>query len=274
MRHTWKGPFIDFHTHLFPDRLGRAISAWFHKEGWRFSFEGNWREGAVFLEGVPGLERYVCFGYAHKPGIARELNDFYARIPEVSPRAVPLACVHQDDERMAELAHAALDAGCRGFKIHCQVQAVSPADPRFDPLYRVAEERGSFVLFHAGNGPFPGPHTGFDAFAPLLKRHPDLTCIAAHLGAFESERFLSAALNHENLYLDTAYTFIPTPRGRMDAPVELIEKAHGKILFATDFPGIVHPYEEGVNAVAVLPLSEKARRAIFHDNAARLLGPS
>mgnify|MGYP000182344873 CR=1 FL=1 len=45
---------------------------------------------AAFLEDVPGLDRYVCFGYAHKPGIARDLNDFYARIPEVSPRAVPL----------------------------------------------------------------------------------------------------------------------------------------------------------------------------------------
>jgi hypothetical protein len=231
-----------------------------------------WREGAAFLEGLPRLERYVCFGYAHRPGVARELNRFYADLPLHSPKAVPLGCAHQDDADLPGLAEEAFARGLCGFKIHSQVQRVAPDDPRWAPLYEVVADRGGFVLFHAGNGPFPEPHTGFDRFRGVLRTQPSLRCVVAHLGCFEAERFLEAALDHEHLYLDTAYTFIDNPTNRMDAPLDLLEAAAHKVLFATDFPGICHTYEDAVRAIDELPLSEEARPAIFIENARRILG--
>lgn len=265
--------YIDFHVHLFPEKLRVAIYRWFRENtGWEFYFQKPWEDGVSFLEGLPALERYVCFGYAHKPGIARELNRFYAAIPKISPKALPLGCVHQDDPDVAAIAAEGFDLGLAGFKLHCQVQKVEPGDRRLWPLYEVVRERGGFVLLHAGNGPFSGPCVGFERFLPLMRRFPDLKCVVAHLGAFESDLFLRAALDCEGLYLDTSYTFIANPSNRMDAPVELLEAAHRKVLFATDFPGICHPYEDGVRAIAESGLSPAALDAVFLHNARRFLG--
>jgi hypothetical protein len=266
------GPYIDFHVHLFPERLRLAIRNWFLKVGWQLWFDRPWEEAAAFLEGLEPLERYVCFGYAHRPGIARELNAFYAAVGRASPKAVALGCLHQDDLDPGRLAEEALDAGLAGFKLHCQVQQVAPDDARLFPLYEVVRDRGAFVLLHAGTGPFAGPHVGYGRFEGVLRRFPGLKCVVAHLGCFEPELFLQAALEHEGLYLDTSYTFLANPTNRMDAPLELVERAAEKVLFATDFPGICHSYKAAVQAVAELPLSPRARQLIFRENAARLLG--
>ena len=83
--------WIDFHIHTFPDKLFTAIRAWFvNNPGWRFPFEGGSGEIVRYLEGMEGLEKYLCFGYAHKPGIAEDLNHFYLEIIKASPKALAL----------------------------------------------------------------------------------------------------------------------------------------------------------------------------------------
>lgn len=268
-----KAPFIDFHTHTFPDKLQAAITGWFQANTeWRWHFEGSWREITAHLEAMKGLIRYVTFGYAHKPGIARELNQFYAELMKASPKAVALMCAHQDDEDLKGIAKEAFGLGLKGVKIHCQVQKVSPSDERFFPLYEEVIDNGGIVMLHAGNGPFTGPFVGFEHFAPLMKRYPELNCVVAHLGCFEPEEFLREALKRENLYLDTSYTFIKNPSNLMDAPVGLVKEACGKILYASDFPGICHPYGEGLEALLkALALSPEEERAILYENGRRLL---
>lgn len=266
------GGYIDFHVHLFPEKLYAAILGWFDTNtSWRFKFRGDWREAVEFLEAKERLERYVCFGYAHKKGISRELNGFYSEVGRLSPKAIPLMTAHQDDDDLAGIAEEGFQLGLKGVKIHCQVQNASPADPRFDPLYERLIANGGFALLHAGNGPFSGPNVGFDKFEPLLTRYPELKVVVAHLGCMESERFLTEAAKRENLYLDTSYTFIDNPTNRMDAPLNLLVRAADKVLFATDFPGICHGYDEGVAAIAELPLPPVTLRAILRDNAARFL---
>lgn len=265
-------PFIDFHTHIFPDELFNAIVQWFKKnEGWEFYFQGNTGEIIKFLDGIPNLEKFVCFGYAHKPGIASKLNEFYASLKKLSAKAVPLGCVHQDDEDIAGIAEAALDSGLVGFKLHCHVQKVMPDDPRLYPLYEIAAERNAFVLFHAGTGPFTNEYGGFAHFEKFLKKFPNLKSVVAHLGCFEPELFLKAACDYEHLYLDTSYTFVPNPTNCMDAPVEAMEKAQDKIFFASDFPGICHPYEKSVEAILNLGFDEDVTDKIFYKNAAVFL---
>lgn len=264
--------FIDFHTHLFPDKLHAAIVKWFEtRVAWDWHFKKGWKEAAAYLEEMPGLVRYLSFGYAHKPGIARELNRFYAEIPSFSPKAVPLMCAHQDDENLAELALEAFEMGLKGIKIHCQVQNVSPSDQRFFPLFEVVEDKGGIAMLHAGNGPMAGEFTGFKHTLPLLDRFPRMTTVVAHLGAFESGLFLEETLKRENLYLDTSYTFIANPTNKMDAPVDLLAAASEKILYASDFPGICHTYQAGMDAILNLGLPENKLNAILYGNAEKLL---
>ncbi len=265
-------PFIDFHTHMFPDRLHRAIVEWFEREvDWHWTFREGYVKVIEYLEAMPGLKRYLTFGYAHKPGIARGLNRFYAEVGKLSPKAVPLFCAHQGDEDLAGLAEEAFALGLKGVKLHCQVQKASPSDPRFFPLYERVEANGGIALLHAGNGPMTGEFVGFEHTLPLLDRFPGLTVVVAHLGAFQADLFLKESMKRPNLFLDTSYTFIKNPSNLLDAPVELLAEAYEKVLYASDFPGICHTYEAGVEAILSLGLPEEKLDAIFYGNAEKLL---
>lgn len=258
---------IDFHTHVFPDKLYNAIKDWFIKNaGWDFYFKGSSEDVLNFLEKDDRIIKYVCFGYAHKPNISEKLNEFYININQVFKKAIALGCFHQDDDNLKIVLKRAFSKGLIGFKLHCQVQKVSPDDERLYKVYDIVMENNGFILFHAGTGPFPNEFVGFRHFEKVLKKFPQLKCVVAHLGCFE-ESFLEASLFYENLYLDTSYTFIANPTNIMSVPVEFVKKASHKIFFGSDFPGICHSYEDSVKAIAKLPLTEEEKSNIFYNNA-------
>ncbi len=266
----YKGKLIDFHTHVFPDKLYSAIKNWFTKNvGWNFYFKGSSEDVLNFLENNDKVFRYVCFGYAHKPNISEKLNEFYISINENFKKAISLGCFHQDDD-LEKLLKRAFSKGLMGFKLHCQVQRVSPDDERLFRAYEIVIENNGFILFHAGTGPFFNEFVGFNNFERVLKKFPEFKCVVAHLGCFE-EKFLEAALFYDNLYLDTSYTFIANPTNIMKVPVELLKKASHKVFFGSDFPGICHSYEDSINAIAKLPLTEEEKSNIFYNNAYNFL---
>ena len=62
--------YIDIHTHLHPPWLWKAIRRWFEgRAGWEFRYPTDPDLVARFL-GEQGVERFVFFSYAHKPGLA------------------------------------------------------------------------------------------------------------------------------------------------------------------------------------------------------------
>jgi len=76
---AWRPPFpcIDVHVHLHPPRLADAIVRHFAHEGWvaQHPFEPA-KVAATLAE--RGVERFCFFSYAHKPGMARDLNRWVA----------------------------------------------------------------------------------------------------------------------------------------------------------------------------------------------------
>lgn len=267
----YSGKLIDFHTHIFPEKLYDAIKGWFTKNvGWNFYFKGSSDDILNFLENSDKIERYVCFGYAHKPNISENLNEFYLNIKRKFKKAIPLGCFHQDDDDLQSILKKALSKGLYGFKLHCQVQNISPDDERLYKAYETIIESNGFIIFHAGTGPFPNEFVGYKRFKKVLEKFPQLKCVVAHLGCFE-EAFLEASLFHENLYLDTSYTFIANPTNIMTAPIELVKKASHKIFFGSDFPGICHSYDMSIDAIARLPLNDEEKRNIFYKNACNFL---
>lgn len=269
---SYKKNFIDFHTHIFPEKLYSAIKSWFlNNVGWNFDFKGSSMEVFSFLNNIDNLEYFICFGYAHKKDISSRLNEFYISLKSLSPKVIPLGTIHQDDVDLIDIAKKAMDGGLKGFKIHCQVQKVTADDKRFHKFYEYVGDRGGFILFHAGTGPFPNDFVGFCNFERFIKKFPNLKCIVAHLGAFESDKFIKASLDYKNLYLDTSYTFISNPTNTLIAPVELLLEAQEKILFGSDFPGICHSYESSVSALTNLCIPEDVLDKIFYENAYKFL---
>jgi hypothetical protein len=73
-------PLVDFHVHLFPDRLFDAIWRQFVTDyGWSILHPLYWRESVAYLRDR-GVGPIVYSNYAHRKDIARGLNDWNLKI--------------------------------------------------------------------------------------------------------------------------------------------------------------------------------------------------
>ena len=264
------------HTHLHPPRLFAAIRRWFAEHS-TWDLRDQPAEPAQVADALraSGVERFVFCSYAHKPGIARDLNAWLAQTSRDLQRyGLPLATVHPDDPGYVDDFSAALADGCIGIKIHEDVQRVEIDDPRFEPILAIAEWRQAIVLVHAGHIPWSDDTNDAPRrIAAVLARHPNLRLVVAHLGSPETPHYLKLMDRFPGLYLDTTMRLAKhSPMYRDAAWLPLADYAH-RILHGTDFPNIPYPYGDEAAGIAALDLGPLATRQIMHDNAAALLAP-
>jgi predicted TIM-barrel fold metal-dependent hydrolase len=276
---VWRAPFpcIDVHVHLHPPRLAAAIERHFAREGWTAAHPFDPANVAATLA-ERGVERFCFFSYAHKPGMARELNEWVAQTATTLPAAVGFGTLHPDDADVDDVAAEATGRlGLRGFKFHHSVQRFHVDDARLFRVYARAEAAGHILVLHAGTMPYRDAFTGVEPFRRVLARFPRLTVVVAHMGAFESDAFLALLDDHPNVYVDTTMTLAPAARPYVGAdPAAITDDAliryQDRILFGSDFPLIPYDYAEEQRWAWDRPLPDMVRRKIFYDNAARLLG--
>jgi uncharacterized protein len=271
-------PSIDVHVHLHPERLARAISEVFARDGWH-QIHGWEPEAVADTLAAHGVERFCFFSYAHKPGIARSLNAWIAETARRLPGGVPVGTVHAGDDDILAIADEAIDAGLAGFKFHLSVQRFRADDARLMPFYERVAERKRFLIVHAGTMPYRDAFTGLDGFRAVMTRFPSLRVIVAHLGAFDTEGFLAMTAAFPNLHLDTTMALTPLADpylgGDADAiPTELLLRYQDRIMLGSDFPLIPYPYEEERSFVVRRGLPDAVARKILHDNAERFLESS
>jgi hypothetical protein len=262
--------YIDIHTHLHPERLFRAIRRWFAEHSdWRFDSPTEPELVAAFLRDR-GVERFVYFSYAHKAGIAREINAWLHGVRPRAPDGIPLGTVH-------------LGYGFHGFKFHINVQRFFPDDPRVLPVYQRLLDLGRLLLIHVGTAPWPNSFDGYPRFERVMDMFPNLKVVVAHMGSFETRRFFGLMERCPNLYLDTTMAFAPirheyrkidTRLNRISVRNDDLLRWQDRIVFGSDFPNLPYPYEEERDALWLRDLPPAVYRKIFHDNAAALLGLS
>jgi predicted TIM-barrel fold metal-dependent hydrolase len=269
---------IDVHTHLHPPKLFAAIRRWFAENSdWDLARNPTEPANVAAALRAAGADRFVFFSYAHKPGMARELNAWLAKTSrELGGYGVPLATVHPGDAEYVEDLRLALDDGCIGLKMHEDVQRVYADDERFDPIYRELAARGAFLLVHAGSIPWEYvPGAGFGRVIRVLERHPSLNVVVAHYGAPDSQAYFEAMDAHPRLHLDTTMVFAADSpvRGEIGVFDATPIVAHAdRVLYGTDFPNIPYEYDRERNGIEALGLSDDVLQAVMHDNAARLIG--
>jgi predicted TIM-barrel fold metal-dependent hydrolase len=270
-------PAIDGHTHLMPERLMSAIrGALTEQAGWTFDHPTA-REGMERQFRAAGVERYLALPYAHKPGIAAELNDWLLDRAADSEMTVPFATVHGDDD-VASVVERAFAAGARGLKFQCPVQNCGPADPRLDPAFELAAEYDRPILFHAGTAPLyeDNPHVGIEQFKQFTESYPGVRAACAHMGAFQSEEFLALAADHDNAFLDTSFVMSTEAEQYVgstpDIPDERFEALSESIFYGSDYPNIPYPYDCERAGLLDRDLSKRAFRDVFARTAERFLG--
>jgi len=272
-------PAVDGHVHLMPPELMGAIRESLNDvAGWEFPHGAD----ATAIEAElrrHGVARYVALPYAHRAGIARELNDWLVDAAADSGMCIPFATVHPEDD-VGAVVREAFDAGARGLKFQCPVQEVAPDDERLGPAYELCAEYGRPVLFHAGTAPMfeDSPHVGIDRYGSFVRSYPEVRSCAAHMGTFEHEAFVDLAREHDRVFLDTCFAMATVVGDYVDfdpgsVPDAVFEDLAGQVIYGSDFPNMPHAYEREYEGLLARDLSTAAFDALFRGAARRFLGP-
>ena len=265
-------PSIDAHVHLHPPGLARAIERWFAAHGWT---AGHSFEPAAVADTLRarGVRRFCFFSYAHKAGMAREINRWLAKTAAALPGTLALGTLHPDDPDLDDVAREATESlGLGGFKFHHSVQRFRVDDERLFGVYARAEAAGHVFMLHAGTMPYRDDFTGVEPFARVLARFPRLRACVAHMGHFQSADFLALLARYPHLYVDTTMAMTPfaTPYVGADpaaVPDAALVRYQDRILFGSDFPLIPYDYDQERRWAWERELGDDVRRRIFHDNA-------
>ena len=207
---------------------------------------------------------------------SEELADRAAAYPDV---LIPFGSVDPltGEAAVRRARHLITEHSVRGFKFHPSLQAFSPDDRRYYPLYEVIEEAGLPAVFHTGQ-------TGIGAGLPggrgiklrlsnpmllddVAADFPGMTVILAHPSVPWQDEAISIATHKANVYIDLSGW---SPKY---FPPQLVRAASSylqdKVLFGTDYP-LLTP-ERWLRDFELLEIKPEVRPKILKHNAARLL---
>ncbi len=270
----------DVHTHFLPPRMLRSVRAYFDQAGplvgqsWPLLYRGTNEEGAAHLAAL-GVRRYSALAYAHRPGMAVDLNDWTLDFAARTEGCLRSATFFPEPGVLDEVRRV-LDAGAQIFKVHLQVSGYDPREPVLDAVWGLLAEAGVPVVVHAGSGPVASGFTGPGPIGEVLARHPRLVAVLAHLGAPEYGGFLDLAAGYDRVCLDTTLAFTPFFEGLAPFPRERLAELKdlglaGRVVLGSDFPNIPHPYATQIAALAALDLGDDWLRAVCWANGAALV---
>ena len=273
---------FDAHTHFLPPRVMAKVRREFDSAGpligseWPLEYRGTDDELVATLRGF-GVRRFSALPYAHRPGMAEFLNDWAFGFADRTPECLRSATFYPEPDAAAYVSRR-IDAGAEIFKVHVQVGGFDIRDELLDEVWGVLEDAGTPVVLHAGSGPVGTPYTGPGPVADLLRAHPGLALVIAHLGAPEYAEFLDLTATYERVHADTTMVFTPF-FDRLGAafPPDLVPRLRDlqpKILLGSDFPHIPYPYAEQLTALAGLDLGDDWLRDVCWHNGVRLFGES
>jgi len=260
---------IDFHTHVFPDKLAsRALKSL-----------------SITLESV-----YKPYSDGTVAGLIKNMDDWNIDVSVVAPVVTRQSQVKSVNEWTASLCSDRLacfggiyplsddyktdidyvvSLGLKGLKFHAEYQYFFVDDKRMLKIYDYALSKGLILLHHAGFDPsFPAPFRSSPRqFANVVKAMQGGIIVAAHLGGHDQWDDVEKYLAGSEIYLDTSMGFEYFPH---ESFLRIVEK-HGadKILFGSDAPWSNAKTE--IEILRSLKLSEDDTNAILGENAKRVL---
>ena len=293
---------IDFHTHIFPDRIAeRAVSS-LRQNSHTLSFSDGTADGLLARDKEAGIGLAVILPVATSPGQVQHVNDKAAKLNREQERLtagsgngdrsglLSFASIHPDHPDAAGELCRVKELGFKGVKLHPAYQG---ADIDSLPFLRILDCCARLDLIVV-------THAGWDIGLPDF-RHcmPDrirravrtvdpegktLRLVAAHMGGWRVWKEVPDLLADTGVYLDTSFAtgcFYPLNDGYYDGKdtgmldeegfMELYKTfGSGRILFGTDSPW--SDAKESLAFIQKLPIMEEEKMQILGGTAMKLLG--
>lgn len=237
-------PITDTHAHIFPVEIAssavEATSRFYANVkaplGVRRGIPCNYAGTADDLlqrERDAGISRALVFSCATKISQVTSVNSFIAKVCAEHPSLVGAGTMFIGFPTPEEECDRILSLGLKGIKLHPDIQRFAVDDERLFPVYEIMQEKGLFLISHAGD-------YRYDYSGPQRLRHvalmfPRLKLICAHFGGWSEWGDAGEYLQKlDNVYFDTSSTIPFAGKEPALAAFRRFDRTH--IFFGTDYP--------------------------------------
>ncbi|MFH2092749.1 MAG: amidohydrolase family protein [Pseudomonadota bacterium] len=263
---------IDAHVHIFPDTVFRAIWKWFDENAWPIRYQMSTRQIFTFLLSRK-VKHIIALQYAHKPGIARYLNQYMAQeCREFNHQVTGMATVFPGEEDAQTILQDAFDSGLGGLKLHAHVQCFDMNADHMNGLYECARINQKPVIMHVGREPNspayacdPYQLCSAEKLERILKEFPDLKVCVPHLGFDEIGAYQKMIETYDNLWLDT--TMVISDYFPIQEKLGLEQYRSDRIMYGSDFPNIPYAWDSELRELKNSGLAPDTLEKITHKNA-------
>ena len=268
---------IDFHTHLFPDKIAsKAIAKLAEKSGSVPHTDGT----------VLGLLKQmqkgdctiaVALPVVTDPAQFDSVNRFAATVNQdcrfKERKIISFGGIHPRNEDIAGKMRFLKESGFLGVKIHPDYQEAYIDDDGYVAILESAKELDMIVVTHAGvdSGYKDQPvRCTPERVKNVIERVGHTKFVLAHLGGHRYVEQVYDLLAGLDVYFDTSYVLPEVS----EADFKRILNKHGedKILFATDCPW--QDIQKEKDRILSYKLEKETEEKILWRNAADLLGIS
>ncbi len=265
-------PIIDSHVHIFPSPIFNALWEWFEHFAWPIRYKGKTAALLEFLFSR-GVVHVVALQYAHKSGMARDLNQYMIKTCQQFPgRVTGMATVFPGEKDAASILEDAFAGGLKGVKLHAHVQCFDMNGPEMGPIYDTCVQNNKPLVMHVGREPKseqylcdPYVLCRADKLEAVLKAYPRLRICVPHLGMDEFEPYRCLIEQYDTLWLDTSVAcadFLPLNREIHWKSMRL-----DRIMYGSDYPNIPYAWDREIKQLMAAELSEENRIKLFKENA-------
>lgn len=262
---------IDFHTHIFPDKIAGATIEALSKNANILPHSNGTLNGLINQMSKAGVDLSINLPVLTRAKQFDSIFEFGKCINEQNVGVISFAGIHPDDNEYEERLHRVKEAGFKGIKIHPDYQGAFVDDERYIKILSLAKSLDLITVTHAGlDGAFIGQEikcTPRRVLNLLDKIGGYEKLVLAHMGGNELFSDVFENLAGTRVYFDTSYVL---PFLKRDLCEKIIEKqGSDRILFATD-----SPWQEQKAQIEILKsykLGKEAEENIFYKNAALLL---
>ncbi len=245
---------VDCHVHVFPAGLFKAIWAWFDQFAWPIRYRLGSREIIAYLLSR-GIGHIIAFQYAHKPGIAKELNEYMAGLCRSFPgQLTGMATVFPGETDSSQILKSAFEKGLKGVKLHAHVQCFDMNSPDMEVVYETCQSEDRPLVMHVSREPKStayhcDPHVLCSAvkLEEVLKAFPRLKICVPHLGIDEFDAYKALIEKYDTLWLDTAMALADYFPVRL--PFRIDELRGDRIMYGSDFPNIPYAWDRELKLI-------------------------
>jgi len=262
--------FIDFHTHIFPDKIAEeAIKALAAESGdYQPCIDGT-LQGLLDSMKRANISASLVANIATRPKQMKPILEFCKQIK--SEAIHPLISFHpsNDTYEVEDMFGEAHVAGIRGVKLHPMYQDFFIDDKYMYGFYELMASFGFFVMFHTGfDVAFPGnTQADVERVRKVANWFRDLTIVCTHVGGWKQWERISCLRDCDNVFTETSLAMCEISDIEFIKAISLFDE--DRVLFGSDSPWT--DQREMLLRTLALDISDSRKEKMMFKNAARLL---